>query len=89
MAKYRKTAIVDAMQWNGRNEREIREFAAGARIRLLNALPGVAPAHLIIHTLEGDMRADVNDYIIRGPFNEFYPCKPEIFAQTYEAAGEL
>lgn len=39
---------------------------------------------LVIPTLEGDMRASLNDWIIRGPHGEFYPCKPEIFADTYE-----
>lgn len=39
---------------------------------------------LIISTLEGDMRADVGDYVICGVQGEFYPCKPEIFEQTYE-----
>lgn len=37
-----------------------------------------------IHTMEGTMRADIGDYIIRGVKGEFYPCKPDIFAQTYE-----
>ena len=39
---------------------------------------------LIIHTLEGNMAAEVGDYIIKGVFGEFYPCKPDIFADTYE-----
>ena len=38
-----------------------------------------------IPTLEGTMRASVGDYIIEGVHGEFYPCKPEIFAATYEA----
>jgi len=37
-----------------------------------------------IATLEGVMRADVGDWIIRGVAGEFYPCKPDIFAATYE-----
>lgn len=37
-----------------------------------------------IETLEGTMRADVGDWIIEGVSGEFYPCKPDIFAQTYE-----
>jgi len=39
---------------------------------------------LRIYTLEGDMRADFGDWIIRGVKGEFYPCKPDIFAATYE-----
>lgn len=39
---------------------------------------------LIINTLEGEMAASPGDFIIRGVKGEFYPCKPEIFALTYE-----
>lgn len=39
---------------------------------------------IVIRTIEGDMKADVGDWIIRGVQGEFYPCKPEIFAATYE-----
>jgi hypothetical protein len=44
-----------------------------------------APHAIAISTLEGTMRADVGDWIIRGVKGEFYPCKPDIFAATYEA----
>lgn len=40
---------------------------------------------LIITTLEGDMTASPGDWIIRGVKGEFYPCKPDIFAATYDA----
>lgn len=43
-----------------------------------------ADGALMIRTLEGDMRVTYGDYIIRGIQGEFYPCKPDIFAQTYE-----
>lgn len=39
-----------------------------------------------IYTLEGTMTARTGDYIIRGVQGEFYPCKPDIFAATYEQA---
>lgn len=38
-----------------------------------------------IDTLEGRMRASLGDWIIRGVQGELYPCKPDIFAATYEA----
>lgn len=41
---------------------------------------------LVIHTLEGDMVANEGDYIIKGVKGEFYPCKEEIFLETYEPA---
>jgi hypothetical protein len=45
-----------------------------------------ATGALMIRTLEGDMRADYEDWIIRGVKGEFYPCKPDIFEATYEPA---
>ena len=41
-----------------------------------------------IKTLEGDMKALPGDYIIKGVNGEFYPCKPDIFAKTYEEVDE-
>ena len=41
-------------------------------------------SHAIIHTLEGDHRANLDDYIIRGVKGELYPCKSDIFEQTYD-----
>lgn len=46
------------------------------------------PAYGLIPTLEGVMRADVGDWIIRGVAGEFYPCKPDIFDATYDPADE-
>jgi hypothetical protein len=39
---------------------------------------------LVIHTLEGSMTASPSDWVIRGVQGECYPCKPDIFAMTYE-----
>ena len=47
---------------------------------------------LIIETLEGDMIASLGDWIIKEPFatpdRQYYPCKPDIFEQTYEAVEQ-
>lgn len=45
---------------------------------------GPEGARLVIHTLEGSMHASPGDWIIRGVQGEFYPCKPDIFEQTYD-----
>jgi len=45
---------------------------------------GRALAH--IDTLEGPIQVSDGDWIIRGVAGEFYPCKPDIFEQTYEEA---
>lgn len=42
------------------------------------------PPTILISTLEGQMTAQVGDYIIKGVRGEFYPCKPHIFKETYE-----
>ena len=42
------------------------------------------PVGLFIETLEGNMLASVGDYVIKGVSGEFYPCKPDIFAATYD-----
>ena len=42
-----------------------------------------------IETLEGKMRANEGDYIIKGIKGEFYPCKPDIFESTYEKVEEV
>jgi len=45
------------------------------------------PADVYIETLEGDMSVSKGDYIIKGVKGEFYPCKPDIFNETYEAVA--
>ena len=79
--KYRKKpVIIEAIQWNGENLSEIDQFTRG---KVKNH--GLV---LIIPTLEGDMYASLSDYIIKGVNGEFYPCKPYIFAKTYEEVTE-
>lgn len=44
--------------------------------------------NLLVQTLEGHHTASPGDWIIRGVEGELYPCKPNIFAKTYEAVDE-
>lgn len=44
------------------------------------------PDYALINTLEGQMRAEAGDYIIKGVKGDIYPCKPDIFEATYEPA---
>lgn len=79
--KYKKKpVIIEAVQWTGENLSEIDNFVGGS----IN----IKGTSLIIHTLEGDMEASINDYIIKGVNGEFYPCKPDIFSKTYEEVAE-
>ena len=50
----------------------------------LEKLRGEVIGHVEIKTLEGVMRGEWGDWIIRGVKGELYPCKPDIFAATYE-----
>lgn len=79
MAKYRKKPVViEAIQWDG-NLDTLKEFPAKDIENVY-----LREGNLYIQTLEGEMRADIGDYIIRGIKGEYYPCKPDIFEQTYE-----
>ena len=81
--KYRKKPVViEAIKWNGRNAGELVRFTGGAVS--FASMYGRDDAY--IQTLEGTMRASEGDYIIKGVDGEFYPCKPDIFEKTYEAA---
>jgi len=80
MMKYRKKpVIVDAIQFNGSNYDEIGRFIVGAPFECLTR-----EQEIRITTLEGLMTARLGDWIIKGVKGEFYPCKPAIFAETYE-----
>ena len=82
MAKFRKKPVViEARRFETNND-------DGSCLNELVIWIGPAACHnntdLFIDTLEGTMTAAVGDYIIRGVKGEFYPCKPDIFAATYE-----
>ena len=75
--KYRKKPVtIEAIQWNGGNLSEIRDFMRSTVVN--NGLV------LIIPTLEGNKHASLNDYIIKDINGKFYPCKHHIFAKTYD-----
>ena len=80
--KYRKKPVViDALKWTGLNFMELVEFIGGEEARHKISLHSHG---LYIKTLEGDMKANDGDWIIKGVKGEFYPCKPDIFEETYE-----
>ena len=86
--KFRKKPVtIDAVQWTGENLSEILEFTNHYDIRLQNIdVDGVEKTELYINTLEGCMHASEGDWIIKGVQGEFYPCKPDVFEETYELA---
>jgi hypothetical protein len=92
LAKYRKKPVViEAVRWSGDNTTEIMLFV-GSKLKVSTPPHGmeldtIVPNDgysIVIPTLEGDMTAIRNDYIIKGVKGEFYPCKPDIFLMTYD-----
>ena len=88
MGKYRKKPVeIDAILFNGENQVEVIVGFMGRTMS--GTVHGEDGSFIIIPTLEGNMRAKKGDYVIKEPFDkegEFYPCKPDIFNQTYEKA---
>lgn len=83
--KYRKRpVIIEAVQFTRENWAEIVSFTNGSAKGMTIERCPYGKCTCIIPTLEGDHIANENDYIIKGIKGEFYPCKPDIFEQTYE-----
>lgn len=89
--KYRKKPIViEAIQIHG-NVSEIENFVgnvASVDVSIEDSAwqvgKGTPHTIVVVHTLEGDMYATDGDYIIKGVKGEFYPCRQDIFDETYE-----
>ena len=45
-------------------------------------------AGIMVQTLEGQMLCPWGSYIIRGPKGELYPCRRDVFEETYDAVEE-
>lgn len=92
MAKYRKKPIViDAIQWTG-NIQELIDFAGKEDFDKYFEIPSEEydwlgnplTEKLKVKTLEGTMKVNINDYVIRGTHSEYYSCKKNIFEDIYE-----
>ena len=101
MGKYRKKPVViDAFRWEAhpvRSWRELDAWLVSLGYKTMDeaddsddgsAMWVNGDESITIPTLEGDMRCEIGDWIIRGVKGEFYPCKPDIFAATYEPVDE-
>jgi len=81
--RYRKKPVViEAVQYTG-TLMNVVELAAFMKQEII-----ANEGKLEIPTLEGVMTASQGDFIIKGIHGEFYPCKPDIFEQTYEAVTD-
>ena len=90
MKYVKKPIVIDAFRFGFDNEPEW--FNEDKHVRYhpevikkdLDTLKTIKmPSFCMIQTLEGAMRADVGDYIIKGIKGEIYPCKPDIFDRIY------
>jgi hypothetical protein len=76
----KKPVVVDAMQFVAGQLESAAKWSGGILVVENNQ----KIVGLSIATLEGRMTANLGDWIIKGVKGEFYPCKPDIFEQTYE-----
>lgn len=86
----KKPVRIEAVQWTGKNEREMFNFLGGNPDDYMTTESETfyidhrkVEGGLMIKTLEGDHAAGIGDWIIKGVKGEFYPCKPDIFELTY------
>jgi hypothetical protein len=74
----KKPIVIEAVQYDGTNKGEITEFLGYDPIYTRKGID------LWMNTLEGPVKADTFDWVIKGIQGEYYPCKPDIFRETYE-----
>ena len=79
--KYIKTTPVEAIQVTKDNRKEVKEFANGYRINF-------ETSGNFIFTLEGRMRFNYGDYLIKNKSGECYVCAKDIFEKTYKEVKE-
>jgi hypothetical protein len=83
--RYRKRPVViEALQYDPNRTVDAIAFCGCGK----HAEWSMHNLNLVIHTLEGDMVCSPGDFIIKGVKGEFYPCKPDIFALTYEETSD-
>ena len=82
----KKPVVIEAMKFTGDNWQDIQKwmYKYGNMFKTCKVDHDGNVIGIIIKTLEGEYTACINDYIVRGVNDEFYPCKPDIFVKTYE-----
>lgn len=91
MPKFRKKPVeIEARQYRGddRGAYDIQAWVNTNGGQASVTLGGIDPGCMNIRTLEGVMRANPSDWVIRGVKGEFYPCRDVIFAATYDAVSD-
>lgn len=87
MPKFRKKSVeIEARQYlNDANSYEVLHWINEGQLANGKRFATWKNNTLTVPTLEGELIASIGDWIIKGVSGEFYPCKPEIFAVTYDA----
>jgi hypothetical protein len=81
----KRPVIVEAIEVYAWDAEQVAEWCGGVAVRNeIHHCLGID-----IPTLEGTMRANLGDWIIKGVKGEFYPCKPDIFAASYQLVNEV
>lgn len=83
----KKPVTIEAIQFTQENREALNKWLDNNDANNMTGFGWEGDSRLVIRTLEGDMRADLGDWIIKGISGEFYPCKPDIFEKTYRAGG--
>lgn len=83
----KKPVVIEALRFDGSAEScyEIARWAHEGLAPESNSIILRDGDSLRIRTLEGLMTSTAGDWIIKGVAGEFYPCKNDVFALTYEA----
>ena len=79
----KKPVTIEAVQLTDDNHSEIIQWLSSYNVESYT-LKSTDPSELYIETLEGVMKANIGDYIIKGVKDEFYPCREDIFKMTYD-----
>lgn len=83
----KKPVVIEASKLTQENTTDVAMWCGGRIVREEKASdPTDVYLGLDIPTLEGVMRANIGDWVVRGVQGEFYPVKPDIFRETYERA---
>lgn len=83
----KRPLVIEAVQFWTRNSREVVNWIKESRgDAYLEWDVGIDEPTLIIETLEGSMVCGTADYIIKGNKGEFYPCREDIFEESYKEA---
>ena len=80
MKAKKKPVVVEFELYDGTAESVNRIIDMYGRMKGINN----TPEGLYITTMEGIMKANKGDYVIKGIKGEIYPCKPDIFQNTYD-----